>query len=153
MELFAHRVIDWSLSAHANSALRMAYETRGQPRDAMFHSDQGCQYTGVKYQRLLWRYRIKKSVSRRGDCWDNSLIERFFRSLKTEWVPSNGYLGKDEARRQISGYILNYFNSVRPHHHNGGLTPEELDNRYRFYCKNRRQYYLTIYGHPRYHKY
>ncbi len=62
-------------------------------------------------------------------------MERFFRSLKTEWVPTDGYVGKDEARQQISGYILNYYNSVRPHHYNGGLTPEESENRYRFYCK------------------
>ena len=52
-------------------------------------------------------------------------MERFFRSLKTEWVPANGYVDKDEARQQINDYILNYYNSVRPHHYNGGLTPEE----------------------------
>lgn len=62
-------------------------------------------------------------------------MERFFRSLKTEWVPTNGYAGKDEARQQINDYILNYYNSVRPHHYNGGLTPEESENRYHFYCK------------------
>ncbi|KDT49725.1 integrase core domain protein [Escherichia coli 3-267-03_S1_C3] len=128
MDLFARRVIGWSLSAHADtalisSALRMAYETRGQPRDVVFHSDQGSQYTGLKYQQLLWRCRINQSVSRRGNCWDNSPMERFFRSLKTEWVPTNGYAGKDEARQQINDYILNYYNSVRPHHYNGGLTP------------------------------
>lgn len=140
MDLFARRVIGWSLSAHADTALisnalRMAYETRGQPRDVMFHSDQGSQYTGLKYQQLLWRCRINQSVSRRGNCWDNSPMERFFRSLKTEWVPANGYAGKDEARQQINDYILNYYNSVRPHHYNGGLTPEESENRYHFYCK------------------
>ncbi|SWM06656.1 integrase catalytic subunit [Klebsiella pneumoniae] len=125
MDLFARRVIGWSLSANADtalisSALRMAYEVRGQPRDVMFHSDQGSQYTGLKYQQLLWRYRIKQSVSRRGNCWDNSPMERFFRSLKTEWVPTDGYVGKDEARQQISGYILNYYNSVRPHNYTVG---------------------------------
>ncbi|WP_096924174.1 IS3-like element ISEc31 family transposase [Escherichia coli] len=140
MDLFARRVIGWSLSANADtalisSALRMAYEVRGQPRDVMFHSDQGSQYTGLKYQQLLWRYRIKQSVSRRGNCWDNRPMERFFRSLKTEWVPTDGYTGKDVARQQISSYILNYYNSVRPHHYNGGLTPEESENRYHFYCK------------------
>ncbi|EMX8761545.1 IS3 family transposase [Escherichia coli] len=140
MDLFARRVIGWSLSVHADtalisSALRMAYETRGQPHDVMFHSDQGSQYTGLKYQQLLWRYRIKQSVSRRGNCWDNSPMERFFRSLKTEWVPTDGYAGKDEARQQINDYILNYYNSVRPHHYNGGLTPEESENKYHFYCK------------------
>ncbi len=62
-------------------------------------------------------------------------MERFFHSLKTEWVPAHGYAGKDEAQRQISGYILNYYNSVRPHHYNGGLAPEESENRYRSYCK------------------
>lgn len=140
MDLFARRIIGWSLSANADtalvsSALRMAYEMRGQPREVMFHSDQGSQYTGLKYQQVLWRYRIKQSVSRRGNCWDNSSMERFFRSLKTEWVPTNGYAGSDEARRQIGGYILNYYNSVRPHHYNGGLTPEESENRYRSYYK------------------
>ncbi|EFX34016.1 integrase core subunit, partial [Escherichia coli O157:H7 str. LSU-61] len=40
-----------------------------------------------------------------------------------EWVPTDGYTGKDVARQQISSYILNYYNSVRPHHYNGGLTP------------------------------
>jgi len=88
-----------------------------------------------RLQQVLWRYRIKQSVSRRGNCWDNSPMERFFRSLKTEWVPTNGYGGSDEALRQIGGYILNYYNSVRPHHYNGGLTPEESEHRYRSYCK------------------
>ncbi|TMQ97184.1 IS3 family transposase, partial [Escherichia coli] len=51
------------------------------------------------------------------------------------WVPKDGDVGKDEARQQISGYSLNYYKSVRPHHYNGGLTTEESENRYRFYCK------------------
>ncbi|WP_211026698.1 IS3 family transposase [Pectobacterium versatile] len=140
MDLFARRIIGWSLSENADTALisgalRMAYESRGQPTDVMFHSDQGSQYTGLKYQQLLWRYRMKQSVSRRGNCWDNSPMERFFRSLKTEWVPAKGYRDKDEAWQQISGYILNYYNSVRPHHYNGGLTLEESENRYRSYRK------------------
>lgn len=118
MDLFAHRFIGWSLSANADtalisSALRMAYETRGQPRDVMFHSEQGSQYTGLKYQQILLCYRIKQSVCRRGNCWENSPMKRYFRSLKTEWVPANGYAGKDEARQQANGYILNYNHSVR----------------------------------------
>ncbi|KEY44960.1 Mobile element protein [Salmonella enterica subsp. enterica serovar Cubana] len=140
MDLFARRVIGWSLSANADTALvsgalRMAYETRGQPQNVMFHSDQGSQYTGLKYQQLIWRYRMKKSVSRRGNCWDNSPMERFFRSLKTEWVPANGYADQGEAAEKIRCYIQRYYNSVRPHHYNGGLTPEESENRYRSYHK------------------
>ncbi|PIJ46173.1 transposase [Tatumella sp. OPLPL6] len=140
MDLFARRIIGWSLSANADaalvsSALRMAYEMRGQPRDVIFHSDQASQYTGLNYQKLLWRYRISQSVSRCVNCLDNSPMERFFRSLKTEWVPKNGYEGKEEAQQQINDYIVNYYNRVRPHHYNGGLTPEEPENRYHFYCK------------------
>ncbi|WP_373370586.1 IS3 family transposase [Pectobacterium parmentieri] len=140
MDLFARRIIGWSLSANADTALisgalRMAYGSRGRPMNVMFHSDQGSQYTGMKYQQLLWRYRMKQSVSRRGNCWDNSPMERFFRSLKTEWIPAGGYGDKHEAQKQIGLYILSYYNSVRPHHYNGGLTPEESENRYRSYRK------------------
>lgn len=104
IDLFARRIIGWSLPANADTALvsralRMAYEMRGQPREVMFHSAQGSQYTGLKYQQVLWRYRIKQSASPRGNCWNNRPMERFSRSLKTEWVPTNGYEGGDEARR------------------------------------------------------
>ncbi len=58
----------------------------------------------------------------------------FIRSLKIEWVPVDGYAGEEEARPQINSYVLNYYNGVRPHHYNG-LTPEESENRYHFYCK------------------
>ena len=78
----------------------MAYETRGHPRDVIVHSDQGNQFTGLKYQQVLWHYKIKQSISQRRSCWDNSPMERLFRSLKTEWVPTNSYAGKDEAREK-----------------------------------------------------
>ncbi|CAA0268706.1 Uncharacterised protein [Klebsiella oxytoca] len=57
-------------------------------------------------------------------------MERFFRSQKTVWVPTEVYAGKDRARQQINDYIWSYYNSVRPHHYNGGLTPEESENRF-----------------------
>jgi len=140
MDLFARKIIGWSLSAKADTelvsrALRMAYESRGQPANVMFHSDQGSQYTSLKYQQFVWCYRMRQSVSRRGNCWDNAPMERFFRSLKTEWVPAHGYLNKDEAQRQIHSYIMDYYNTARPHHYNGGLTPEESEYRYRTYHK------------------
>ena len=69
----------------------MAYESRGEPRNILFHSDQGCQYTSRAFRQMLWRYRMTLSLSRRGNCWDNAPTERFFRSLKTEWIPEIGY--------------------------------------------------------------
>ena len=53
-------------------ALDMDYEMRGRPKGVMFHSDQGCQFSARKFRQRLWRYQIKQSMSRRGNCWDNS---------------------------------------------------------------------------------
>ncbi len=62
-------------------------------------------------------------MSRRGNCWDNAPMERFFRSLKTEWVPTLGYQNLQEAELSIKDYILGYYCETRPHSYNGGLTP------------------------------
>lgn len=116
-------------------ALSMAWEVRGKPKDVMFHSDQGSHYTSRKYRQLLWRYQIKQSMSRRGNCWDNSPMERFFRSLKTEWVPVTGYGSLIEATASVVSYITGYYSQLRPHQYNGGLTPNESEKRYWLYYK------------------
>ncbi len=73
-------------------ALDMAYEQRGRPQGLLFHSDQGSQYGSRQFRQRLWRYRMRQSMSRRGNCWDNAPMERVFRSLKTEWIPTVGYM-------------------------------------------------------------
>jgi putative transposase len=72
---------------------------------------------------MLWRYQIKQSMSRRGNCWDNAVIERFFRSYKTEWMPKNGYSSFDEAETDTLNYIHRHYNSVRGHSYNNYLPP------------------------------
>lgn len=67
-------------------ALRNAQETRPRDGRLLFHSDQGVQYKSKKYRKLLWRYGVMQSMSRRGNCLDNSPMERVFRSLKSEWL-------------------------------------------------------------------
>jgi putative transposase len=89
MDLFARKLVGWAMSYSpdtklAAKALSMAFESRGRPSNVMFHSDQGSTYTSRNYRQLLWRYQIKQSMSRRGNCWDNSPMERFFRSSKAE---------------------------------------------------------------------
>ncbi len=128
LDLFARRPVGWALSLTPDSdltkrALTMAFESRGRPQGVLFHSDQGCQYSSNSYRQLLWRYRIEQSMSRRGNCWDNAPMERFFRSLKTEWVPTLGYRNLQEAELSIKDYILGYYCETRPHSYNGGLTP------------------------------
>ncbi len=132
MDLFARKVIGWAMSLSPDSrltgkALSMAYEVRGKAEGVMFHSDQGSHYTSRKYRQLLWRYQIKQSLSRRGNCWDNSPMERFFRSLKTEWIPTTGYCRFAEAQQEIIRYIIGYYCQLRPHQYNGGLTPNESE--------------------------
>ncbi|WP_102376243.1 IS3 family transposase [Vibrio breoganii] len=135
IDLFARKPIGWAMSLSPDSkltgkALSMAFESRGRPQNVMFHSDQGSHYTSRYYRRLLWRYQIKQSLSRRGNCWDNSPMERFFRSLKTEWVPACGYSSLAEAWKDIVGYIIRYYSQIRPHQYNGGLTPNESERQY-----------------------
>ncbi len=96
MNLFACRVVGWALSNKPDSdlvikALDMVYEQRGKPQGLLFHSDQGSQYGSRHFCQRLWRYRINQSMSRGGNCYDNSPMERVFRSLKTEWIPTVGY--------------------------------------------------------------
>jgi len=112
----------------AVKALDMAYEQRGRPHSIMFHSDQGCQYGSRKFRQRLWRYRMTQSMSRRGNCWDNAPMERVFRSLKSEWIPTTGYASLSDAKRDISYYLMNYYNWQRPHTFNNGLAPAKAEN-------------------------
>lgn len=135
LDLFARKPVGWAMSFSPDSrltmkALEMAWETRGKPVGVMFHSDQGSHYTSRQFRQLLWRYRIRQSMSRRGNCWDNSPMERFFRSLKNEWVPATGYVSFSDAAHAITDYIVGYYSALRPHEYNGGLPPNESENRY-----------------------
>ncbi len=135
MDLFARKPVGWALSNSPNSrltgeALSRAFESRGRPQEVMFHSDQGCHYTSQEFRQYLWRYQIKQSMSRRGNCWDNAPMERFFRSLKSEWVPRVGYRSFAEAESAIMNYILGYYSQVRPHQHNGGQAPNVAEEQY-----------------------
>lgn len=135
LDLFARKPVGWALSLSPDSeltkkALTMAYESRGEPKGVMFHSDQGCQYTSLAFRQQLWRYQMTQSMSRRGNCWDNAPMERFFRSLKTEWIAETGYASFTEAKHGITEYITGYYSQLRPHAHNDGLAPNVAEKQY-----------------------
>ncbi len=137
MDLCARRIVGWALSGNPDAdlvtkALDMAYEQRGKPQGLLFHSDQGSQYGSRHFRQRLWRYRISQSMSRRGNCYDNSPVERVFRSLKTEWIPSVGYMSVQQAQRDISYYLMHRYNWIRPHQFNGGLTPAQAEKKLNF---------------------
>jgi len=128
LDLFARRVVGWALSDKPDTdltikALDLAYEQRGKPEGILFHSDQGCQYGSLRFRQRLWRYQINQSMSRRGNCWDNAPMERLFRSLKYEWIPTTGYHSMAEAKKDIGLYLMDYYNWQRPHTRNNGLAP------------------------------
>lgn len=137
MDLYARKPVGWAISLSPDSdltgkALTMAFEGRGKPKELMYHSDQGSHYTSRRFRQLLWCYQIKQSMSRRGNCWDNAPMERFFRSLKTEWVPETGYRSFVEAKHAVTNYIIGYYSQVRPHQHNGGLSPNVAEQKFWF---------------------
>lgn len=128
VDLYSRRIIGAALSTSADSelvcrALRNALETRPHGGRLLFHSDQGSQYKSKKFRMLLWRHGVMQSMSRRGNCLDNSPMERVFRSLKSEWLPEGGYGDFGDAVRDINRWINGYYNVLRPHTRNGGLPP------------------------------
>ncbi|MBV4473623.1 IS3 family transposase [Pseudomonas botevensis] len=134
LDLYARRIVGWALSRKPDAelvikALDMAYEQRGRPQGLLFHSDQGSQYGSRQFRQRLWRYRMRQSMSRRGNCWDNAPMERVFRSLKTEWIPTVGYMTAQEAHRDISHYLMHRYNWIRPHQFNDGLAPAQAEKK------------------------
>nr|WP_264082871.1 IS3 family transposase [Pseudomonas urmiensis] len=133
LDLYARRVVGWAFSMIADarlacSALRMAAESRGKPKDVMFHSDQGCQYTSHKFRAALEEYDMNQSMSHRGQCWDNAAMERFFGALKSEWIPAGGYETEAQARADVQAYLVRY-NLKRLHSYNGYQTPVAMEKK------------------------
>jgi len=107
-------------------ALLMALWRRGKPRELLHHSDQGSQYTSEEFQRLLEEHSITCSMSRQGNVWDNSAMESFFSTLKTERVYRRQYRTRDEARADVFDYVERYYNPRRRHSSIGFVSLGEL---------------------------
>ena len=134
MDLMSRRLVGHALSKIAESELTLiafnrAFEARSKPQNLVFHSDQGCQYSSHIFRDTLKNNRVQQSMSRRGNCWDNAPMERFFRSFKTERMPRLGYETFEDAEADVSHYIDYYYNARRPHKHNNGLPPIAAEKR------------------------
>lgn len=133
MDLYSRKVVGWSIGARLNStlvcdALRMALWLR-RPRagQLIHHSDRGVQYASKAFRRLLRSNGIEGSMSRKGDCWDNAVVESFFGSLKTERVHWRSYQSRIEARQDIVEYITMFYNSQRLHSYLGYQSPDQFE--------------------------
>lgn len=132
VDLFSRRVVGWSMQPSMTSqlvldALVMALWRRGKPAELLHHSDQGSQYNSEDFQRLLAAEGITCSMSRRGDCWDNSAVESFFASLKKDRVHRKTYPTRDAARADIFDYIEAFYNTRRRHSTLGQVSPAEFE--------------------------
>ena len=135
LDLFDRKVIGWSqsgdLSAENTSiaAWRMAVGNRPPSKKLTFHSDRGVQYACHDFTRLLDSYNcVERSMSRKGNCWDNAVAESFFKTIKVELVYRNRYPGKKEAALSIFEWIETWYNRDRRHSALGNMTIKELEN-------------------------
>ena len=108
--------------------MRGAAIAQRQPTPGLIvHSDRGSQYASALHQALLARHSLVGSMSRKGNCWDNAVMERFFLSLKTERVWQRDYANHAEAMTDIADYIVGFYNSVRLHSKLGNLPPNAFE--------------------------
>ena len=132
-DLFSRMVVGWPIGISlatelVSDALRCAIERRRPDgRRLLHHSDRGCQYTSDAYQRTLKRLGIECSMSRRGNCYDNAVMERFFWSLKHECTNHERFANLEEARLSVFRYIETFYNPVRLHETLNYLSPDTYE--------------------------
>jgi putative transposase len=134
LDLFSRRIVGWSMKAERDAtlvmdALMMAVWRRGRADALLHHSDQGSQYSSDQFQRLLADHDITCSMSRAGNVWDNSAMESFFSTLKTERTARKVYRSRDAARSDVFDYIERFYNPKRRHSKLGYLSPMEFEER------------------------
>jgi transposase InsO family protein len=111
-------------------AWKMAVGNRAPSKHLIFHSDRGIQYACGDFVKLLESYpNIERSMSRKGNCWDNAVAESFFKTLKVELIYRNRYKSKEEAALSIFEWIETWYNRNRRHSALGNLTINEFENR------------------------
>ncbi len=131
MDLHSRQIVGWAMNERMKKqlvidALAMAYWQRKPPKGLLHHSDRGSQYASYDYQNLLESYGMQASMSRKGNCWDNAPMERFFRSLKSERIDHFRFFTRNEAKKEILDYIT-FYNSIRLHSTLGYLSPMEYE--------------------------
>ena len=132
LDLHSRKIVGWAMAAAMPAALvcaalQMAIVQRNPAPGLIVHSDRGTQYASAEYQALLATHGLVGSMSRKGNCWDNAVMERFFLNLKMERVWQKDYANHAEAINDIADYIVGFYNSVRLHSKLGNLSPNAFE--------------------------
>jgi putative transposase len=132
LDLYSRRIVGWSMQSTMTAqlvtdALMMAVWRRGRPDAVLHHSDRGSQYTSDQFQRLLGELGVTCSMSRSGNVWDNSAMESFFSTLKTERTASKTYRSRNDCTADVFDYIERFYNTKRQHSTIGYLSPMQFE--------------------------
>lgn len=132
IDLFSRSVIGWSMSSTIDKnlvcdALMMALWRRGFPKSVIVYSDRGSQYCSNKYQNIIKNYKLICSMSRRGNCWYNSIAESFFKTIKSELIYDFKFKTRKSAKNIIFEYIETYYNRKRRHSAIDYRIPNEVE--------------------------
>lgn len=132
LDLATRKVEGWAMRDHMRTELAlgvliMAAQRQRPGPDLIHHSDRGSQYAAEAYAQQLALMKAKASMSRTACCYDNAPMESFFQSLKVELVHQRSWVTREEARRDLFGYIEGYYNRQRIHSALGYLTPEQAE--------------------------
>lgn len=139
IDLYDRKMIGWSLSNGMNTeettlaAWKMAIRSRNVQKGLIFHSDRGVQYANKKFANTIESYGVIRSMSRKGNCWDNAVAESFFKSLKTELIYGNKLITKQQMELEIFEYIEIWYNKKRRHGALNYKTIEEFNNQNSIY--------------------
>jgi putative transposase len=134
MDLYDRKIIGWSLSDGMSTnettlaSWKMAARNRNIEADLIFHSDRGIQYTNNKFANVLESYKVTRSMSRKGNCWDNAVAESFFKTLKIELIYGNKLITKEQMKLQIFEYLEIWYNQKRKHSALNYRTIKEFNN-------------------------
>lgn len=132
IDLYSRRVVGWSMQSRQTTdlvlqALLMAVWRRKPKNTVLVHSDQGSQFTSMDWASFLKAHNLEHSMSRRGNCHDNAVVESFFNLLKRERIRRRTYRSRNEARQDVFDYIEMFYNPIRKHVRNGMLSPVEFE--------------------------
>jgi len=135
LDLYSRKVIGWSMSNRIDKqlvlkSLEMALLRRQPEGPVLHHTDRGSIYASEDYIKKLETHRLKPSMSRKGDCYDNAVAESFFSTLKNELVDGNIFESREQARTEIFDYIEIFYNRQRIHQSLNYLTPEMMERRF-----------------------
>ena len=132
LDVYSRRIVGWSMSEQhdaslVKTALQMALLQRKPGAGLIHHSDRGSEYASTSYQMLLREHQIQASMSKKGDCYDNSMIESFWATLKKECAETPVFSSRSEAKRTIFEYIEVYYHRKRRHSSLDYLSPVEYE--------------------------